>query len=47
MNSMELSPYWEAASCAATEEFLNVLWNPKYNYNAHNEPFIGPCPKPA
>jgi hypothetical protein len=26
---MELSPSWEAASCAATQEFPSILWNPK------------------
>jgi hypothetical protein len=24
-NSMELSPYWDAASCAATQQFTDVL----------------------
>jgi hypothetical protein len=26
---MELSPSWEAANCAATQEILSFLWNPK------------------
>jgi hypothetical protein len=26
---MELSPSWEAASCAATQALSNILWNPK------------------
>jgi hypothetical protein len=26
---MQMSPSSEAASCAATQEFLNILWNPK------------------
>jgi hypothetical protein len=26
---MELSPSWEAANCAATQEILSILWNPK------------------
>jgi hypothetical protein len=25
-NYMELSPYWEAANCAANQELPNVLW---------------------
>jgi hypothetical protein len=32
---MELSPSWEAASCAATQELLNILWNPKFHYRVH------------
>jgi hypothetical protein len=31
-NSMELSPSWEAASCAAIQEFSNILCNPKVHY---------------
>jgi hypothetical protein len=26
---MELSPSWEAASCAATQELPSILWNPQ------------------
>jgi hypothetical protein len=33
---MELSPSWEPADCAATQELLNILWNPKVNYCVHN-----------
>jgi hypothetical protein len=29
---MELSPSWEATSCSVTQEFLNILWNPKLLY---------------
>jgi hypothetical protein len=28
----ELSPSWEVANCAATEEFHSILWNPKVHY---------------
>jgi hypothetical protein len=26
---MELSPSWEAANCAVTQEFPNILWGPE------------------
>jgi hypothetical protein len=32
---MELSSSWEAASCAVTEEFPNILWNSKVSYHVH------------
>jgi hypothetical protein len=34
-NSTELEPYWEAASCAATQEFPNISWSPKVQYRVH------------
>jgi hypothetical protein len=33
--SMELSPSWEAATCAPSQEFLNILWYPKIHYYVH------------
>jgi hypothetical protein len=37
LNYMELSPSWEAASCASTQEFPSILWNSKARYADHSD----------
>jgi hypothetical protein len=39
---MELSPSWEAANCAATQELPNSLWNPKVYYSVQKSPKLAP-----
>jgi hypothetical protein len=42
---MELRPFWEKASCTATQEFPNILWTPRDLLPCSQEPSTCPCPQ--
>jgi hypothetical protein len=41
---MELSPSWEAANCAATQEILSIYLEPEGSLPCSQEPSTGPYP---
>jgi hypothetical protein len=42
INSIELSPFWEANSHSASQEICQSLWNPKVHYRVYKRPPLVP-----
>jgi hypothetical protein len=45
-NSMEPNRFWEAASCAVTQELPQYFMEPEGSLPCSQEPSIGPYPDP-